>query len=97
MGIMNDDDYFNTVYHLTGATGRDAELWSDTKKVVDSATYTLNGYYLRVKKINDTIIPINQTLIDLNKDLLEKKAKLSVEEATYEASVNGIEQVREDF
>jgi hypothetical protein len=105
MGIMDTNDFLDTVYYIDGAQGKDGELWkikNDEGALIDGYvttddTYNLNGYYQRIKKINDAILPINEELIGLNADLLEKKAKLEVEEATYEASVTGIEQVREDF
>lgn len=95
MGIMDTKDFLDTVYYIDGAQGKDGELWDGY--VTTDNTYNLNGYYPRIKKINDAILPINEELIGLNADLLEKKARLEVEEATYEASITGIEQVREDF
>jgi archaellum component FlaC len=106
---MNIDDYLNSVYYLDKdqntrkalAVGEDAVLWEDVEKVRFAEggedEYSIYGYYPRIKKINDAIIPINKELIGLNKDLIEKKAKLEVEEATYETSVSGIEETREDF
>jgi hypothetical protein len=91
MGIMNVEDYLKTAYYFTDAKGPDSELWEDATQVVPSVDYTLDGYFPRVKKINEAILPINEELIGLNQDLLEKRAKLTVEEATYEASVSGIE------
>lgn len=94
-GIMDANDYLNTVYYIDGAKGEDAELWKG--QVLPSEDYNLNGYYSRIKKINDTLLPITEEISGLNIDLLRKQSQLEVEEATYEASTQGIEQVREDF
>jgi hypothetical protein len=85
MGIMNSDDYLNTVYYLDGAKGPDADLWEEGS--VENGNYTLNGYIPRIKKINTTVLPINEELIGLNADLVQKKAEQEVEEASYNAAV----------
>ena len=108
--IMDVNDYLNTVYYLSDnssgttiiATGEDAELWNDETKVKKPETgasvkYNLNGYYDRVKKINEAIRPINQQLIGHNTDLVKKKAELEVAETTKEASTESIEQTKEEF
>lgn len=97
MGIMNTEDYLNTVYYMDGAKGSDAVLWNDPTKVQNDTDFTLNGYYQRVKKINDTLLPINEELVGLNADLVQQKADLEIASTTYEASISGIEQTREDF
>jgi hypothetical protein len=84
---MDVKDYLNTVYYLDGASGADLKLW---EKQTPSDNYTLNGYFQRIKKINDTIIPINEEIVRLNNDLVKKKASLEVATATQEASVSGI-------
>jgi hypothetical protein len=94
MGIMDVGDYLKTAYYTDGAAGPDAAI-NDT--VTPTEEYNLKGYYPRLKKINEAILPINEELIGLNADLLKKKAELEVEEAAYEASISGIETVREDF
>ena len=95
MGIMDTEDFLQTAYYIDGAEGPDAELWNG--QVSNSNNFNLNGYYPRIKKINDTLKPISQELIGFDADLVEKRAQLEVEEATYEASLQGIEQSREDF
>jgi hypothetical protein len=74
MGIMNTEDYLNTVYYLNKdkdtekaiAVGADASLWEDDTKVrlpeEDEDNYTLHGYYPRIKKINDKLVDINKEL-----------------------------------
>ena len=98
MGIMDVNDYLNTAYYLNNAIGPDAGLWPGQMQYnAENLPTNINGYYPRIKKINDELMPINEELIGLNADLLKKKAKLEVEQATYQASVSGIEQTREDF
>lgn len=97
MGIMNTEDYLDTVYYIDGARGKDATLWNDETKVADDTEFTLNGYYQRIKKINDTLLPINEELVGLNADLVQQKADLEIASTTYEASVSSIDQTREDF
>lgn len=101
-GIMDPSDYLNTVYYPNGAIGPDAELWNDTSEVEvseyeDWRDTTLNGYYQRVKRINDTLLPINEEIIGYSTDLVKKKAELEVAEATKEAATEGIEQTAENF
>jgi hypothetical protein len=64
---MDTNDFLDTVYYIDGAKGNDSALWDD--KQVESVTKeedtTLNGYYLRVKKINDALIPIADEITGL--------------------------------
>jgi hypothetical protein len=57
----------------------------------------LNGYYPRLKTLNNLLLPINQSIIDLNADLTTLRAEEAVEEGLYYAAKEGIEEVREDF
>jgi hypothetical protein len=97
--IMPVDDFLDTVYYLDGAAGEDAELWGEGGAVepASGVDTTLNGYYPRIKKLNDAIIPINEDLIGLNQELVEKKAQLEVELATKEVATSSIEETRENF
>jgi hypothetical protein len=53
-------------------------VW-DTSCLVDGLKdYNLNGYYSRIKKINQAIKPINQEIIELKTDLLKKKSEKEV-------------------
>jgi hypothetical protein len=98
---MDADEYLDTVYHMDGAAGLDAELWKDSDGqnygVTPSDDYTLNGYFPRIKMINDALKPINTELIGLNTDLLEQNAEKKVLETTIETSIDGIQEVEEDF
>ena len=96
MGIMKADEYLTTNYYMTSAAGPDSALWKNNE-VINSTTFNLNGYFPRLKKINEAIIPLNQEIIGLNADLVKENAKKEVAEAEIEASLSGIEQTRLDF
>lgn len=95
-GLMDAAEYFDTIYYLTGAQGWDARLW-DNEKTVAEGDFNLKGYALRVKKINEAMIPINQELIGLTQSLIDKQAKLEVAEATKEAATSELAVIRSDF
>ena len=95
IGIMNTEDYLLTNYYIDDAKGPDGELWNG--EVTEQNDYNLNGYFLRLKKINDTLEPIKETLIGLETDLLKKKALLESMQAQYDAALSGIEETRENF
>jgi hypothetical protein len=96
MGIMKADEYLTTNYYMTSAEGPDSALWKNNE-VTNSTTFNLNGYFPRLKKINEAIIPLNQEIIGLNADLVKENAKKEVAEAEIEASLSDIEQTRLDF
>ena len=105
MGIMDINDYLNTTSKLTGAKGPDYYLWEyqkDGKVVRDVAEGSLeetnlNGYFLRLKKINTALVPISERLAELNTDLVQENSKLEVANATYESAVSGAAQTEEDL
>ena len=87
-GVMDAKDFFNTNYELDGAIGPDLN---------NSTEYNLNGYFPRIKTINDQLLPINEEIIGLQSDLVKKKADFEVAKSTYEAATSTIETIREDF
>ena len=112
MGIMPTDEFLQTNYYLekdsgvAKAYGGDAELWMDKEgnytdvrpsTTEDEGDYSLNGYFLRVKKINQALEPIGQELAELNTDLIQRKAELEVAQSTVSAATEGIERVKNDF
>jgi hypothetical protein len=63
---MDINEYLNTVYYLNDAAGADYdELWLDKSEISEDAPCNLNGYNLRIKKINDTMQPISEEVIGL--------------------------------
>jgi hypothetical protein len=68
MGLMNTDDYFNLIYDKTGATGPDLGQ-EHTKE-----DFNLNGYFPRIKELNEKIIDKNEEIIALSTDLTELEA-----------------------
>ena len=94
-GIMRADDYLNDNYYLTGAAGDDAELWTGNE--VSTGSLNTKGYFPRIKKINEALIPIADEVAGLKTDLVQRKAELEVANATNAAAAEGIETVREDF
>lgn len=111
IGIMPTEEFLQTNYYLekdggvAKAYGGDAELWESKEggytdvrfPVTGEEDYSLNGYFLRVKKINQALEPIGQELAELNTDLVQRKAELEVAQATLSAATEGIERVKNDF
>jgi hypothetical protein len=73
-GLMDVDEYLRTVYYLENgdikAQGLDAELWESG--VNSNKKFNLNGYALRVKRINEAMRPISEEVIGLNQTLIDK-------------------------
>lgn len=104
--------YSTSVTKPSTPQGESPEGWSKNKvdakwySVKHQDTWTtplglgqtnLNGYYPRLKALNNLLLPINQSIIDLNTDLTTLRAEEAVEEGLYYAAKEGIEEVREDF
>lgn len=88
-GIMDPSEYLTTNYYLDGAIGEDINE--------EDTTTNLNGYFIRLKQLNNDILPLNQEIIGLQSDLVSEKAKLEVAKNTIEAATQSIEITREDF
>lgn len=88
-GLLNPTSYLNTMYVINGAEGPDIP---DSQK-----TYNLQGYFPRIKNLNNLIQDKNEILINTAKDLTKYKADLEVAEAGYDAANSGIQQTRDDF
>ena len=86
-GLLNAKDYLETTYVQDGASGSD----------VGGGTLNLNGYFLRIKRLNNLIEEKSEVLSNTAKDLTQYKAKLKVAEAGEEATISGTEQAEEDF
>ena len=89
-GLLRAEDFIHN-YYMTGATG------PDLGEGHSAENYNLNGYYPRLKTLNNLLLPINQSIINLNADLTTLHAEEAVEEGLYYAAKEGIEEVREDF
>lgn len=97
-GLMDVNSYLTTNYYLDGAKGNDAALWTgEVSTPTGSEQTNINGYFPRLKKINDAILPLNEEIIGLRADLVQEEAKKEVAEAQKEAALSGIEQTRLDF
>jgi hypothetical protein len=70
------------MYVLDGAEGPDAG---------EEESYNLQGYFPRIKALNNKIQEKNEFLLSTAKDLTKYKAELEVAEAGYEAALSGIE------
>ena len=97
-GLMDVNNYLTTNYYLDDAVGNDAALWTGEITAPSGTQQTnINGYFPRLKKINDAILPLNEEVIGLSADLVQEEAKKEVAEAQKEAALDGIEQTRLDF
>lgn len=88
-GLMSASDYVNTLYKLDGAIGKDVSA-SDT-------SYNLNGYFPRLRAINDKIILENERLSGITVELVNYKAKYDVASAALAAALSGAEEVTKDL
>jgi hypothetical protein len=55
-----------TVYYIDGANGPDWSGYNSSKST------NINGYYQRVKSLNESYFPIAEEITRLNGDLLKK-------------------------
>lgn len=94
MGLLNADDYLNTMYVINGAKGGDVGTAPNANGEVE---YNLQGYFPRIRAINKEIEEESELLINTAKDLTQYKAEYEVADAGYKAANSGIQQVREDF
>ena len=91
---MDSQEYFTTNYYLNGAQGKDATLWDGQ---VADGDFNLNGYFLRIKKINEAIKPISEQLSNLSLEIIKVKEQIEVATAGREAAMSGLETTRGDF
>lgn len=103
-GLMDVNNYLTTNYYLSNdngikAKGYDAQLWKlgEVDKAENDTEVNLYGYFPRLKKINEELLPLDEEIIGLQTDLVQEKARKEVVEAQKEAALNGIEQTRLDF
>ena len=88
--------FLNEVYYIDeDAGGSDYPLWNNLFSASNPAN--IKGYYPRIKKLNDTLLPINEQLSGKKVDLVQYKSQEKVEKATYDSALSGIETTREDF
>jgi predicted nucleic acid-binding Zn-ribbon protein len=86
---MNARDYLETIY-----------IWNNDAVGPDIAGTTginLQGYYPRIKALNEKLEERNEVLTNTAKDLVQYKAELETATAGMDAASSGLEQVREDF
>jgi hypothetical protein len=89
-------DFLEEVYYIDeDAGGSDYSLWDNLFSASNPAN--IKGYYPRIKKLNDTLLPINEQLSGKKVDLVQYKSQEKVEKATYDSALSGIETTREDF
>lgn len=86
-GLLNAKDYLETTYVQDEASGSD----------VGGGTLNLNGYFPRIKRLNNLIEEKSEILSNTAKDLTQYKAKLKMAETGEEAAISGTEQAEEDF
>jgi hypothetical protein len=63
----------------------------------EESTEGLNGYFPRLKRLNNEIISANKGLLNITSDLTKYKAQYEVAKAGLEAAERSIEEVRERF
>ena len=107
-GLLDARDYIENNYVLNGACGSDGKLWqvknSTTGEMedisaitTDETTTNLQGYFPRLKKINQHLSTENEKLNNIKNDLIKLEAEKEVELARLNAAQSGIDEVTEDF
>jgi hypothetical protein len=67
------------------------------KKPTETDPLNLQGYFPRIKALNNKIQTESELLTNIAQDLTKYKADLAVAEAGLDAATSGIKEVREDF
>lgn len=83
-GLMDKDEYLELCYSTDGQKGPDV---SDEDK-----TYNLNGYYNRIKVLNEKLRDENNTLNNMAADLSELSANYQSAQAQYNAATAAMEE-----
>lgn len=92
-GLLEADKYLNELYYTEEAQGPDIPGYEN-----ETTTPTnIQGYFPRLKKLNNQLTDINEKMSGLSQELLQLKAEKEVADAAYEAAESGIEQTSEDF
>lgn len=96
-GLMNASEYLKSNYVLDGAKGEDASLWKSSAITWDGTSTNLQGYFPRLKAINNILKKETDLLLNAAKDLTQYEAEYEIADAGYLAAKSGIEEVREKF
>ena len=96
--IMPVEDYLNEAYYMNeDSQGPDQKFWGDSMTYSTTEEMTLKGYFPRLKKLNEKILPLGKTLAEKKIDLLSYQSEEEIAKSTYDAALSGIETTREDF
>ena len=97
-GIMPVDSYLKDTYYMDDSSkGPDSIFWNGSMTNSSLEEMTLKGYYPRIKKLNEELLPINETIANKKIDLLSYQSEEEVAKSTYDAALSSIGVVREDF
>lgn len=88
MGLMNAHDYIDTMYKIDGAEGPD---------VNDATSYNIQGYFPRIRAINDQLLDKVDEEIILKQRLLKLNSELEVQKAKQSAAASGMEEASESY
>lgn len=88
-GLLNSSTYFKDVYVLDN--GKDKYL------NIEDYYKNTDGYFFKIKELNHNIDNINDVILPNQKELATLESNLAVAEAGYDAAVDNIEKLRENF
>lgn len=88
MGLMNTHDYIDTMYKIDGAEGPDVD---------DTPSYNIQGYFPRIRTINDQLLDKIDEEIVLKQRLLKLNSDLEVQKAKQSAAASGMEEASESY
>jgi hypothetical protein len=88
MGLMNAHDYIDAMYKIDGAEGPDVD---------DATSYNIQGYFPRIRAINDQLLDKIDEEIVLKQRLLKLNSDLEVQKAKQSAAASGMEEASESY
>lgn len=95
-GLLDSNKYLEDVYvPVAKPTSETPEELDELYKKYYASTA---GYYYKIKQLNTTISALNdEKIIPIQTDLTQLESEYAVAEAGYDAALQGIEQIREEF
>ena len=88
-GLLLARSYLDTIYVMNGAKGADING--------DPTDTNLQGYFPRIKKINNKIAKLQDLYNNASRDLAVYKAELETAVTGYDAATYGLEQAQESY
>lgn len=89
MGLMDVNDYLDTVYYYEGARGADLDA--------EEQEWTINGYYPRIRELNNQILDLNKEYINISEDYTILMQNYTIAEAGMNSATTNMENIEQSF